>query len=326
MNSLTIWIIAQKGYQDALKNVLFLTLLLFLFSLVGISLMVSAFNFQAQVDQYNRAITQLQSMGQSGVILDKPQYFPLQMLRGTIEYLEIIGAIIGIILGYISIAKEKGNNTMQLILSRPISKLSLIGGKILGNTLLLFSILGLIGLFIVFAISGIGHVAFSQAELFKLFLGLLFSYLYLMVFFCLSTLLSLFFKSLPNALIVGFIIWLLIVLIIPQIGDTMDPDNQVPGGLFNSLHMDTHQQQQVMTNFKTYETWRNILEESSVEKHYERLTFATLGIKSIYNGKDLRSIFQDQWGNFLWLIGFYIGSIASAFYFSNNRKFLSKSN
>ncbi len=326
MNNLSpIFTIAKKEYTDSVRNVLFLTLLLFLFLLVGISLLVTAFNFQSQVAQYNAAIAQLHSTGQTGALLEKPQYNPLQMLRGTVEYLEIIGAIIGVILGYISIAKEKGNNTLRLLLSRPISKVEFIGGKIIGNSLLLLSLLGVILLFIFFAISGIGHVAFSSIELIKLFLAFSFSYFYLMFFFCLSVLLSLFFKNLPNALIFSFVIWLLIVLIIPQIGDTMDPDNQIPGGFFNSMHMTKTQQSQVIAKFKTYETLRNALEESSVEKHYERLTFATLGIKDIYNGKSLSVIFKDQWYNFLWILSFYAGSIILTFSLFSKKRILGKS-
>ncbi len=326
MNNLTALLtIAQKEYTDALKNVLFLALLSFLFLLVAISLLVTAFHFQSQVAQYNTAIAQLHIMGQTGAVLEKPQYYPLQMLRGTIEYLEIIGAIIGIILGYLSISKEKGNNTMQLLLSRPITKVAFIGGKIIGNSLLLLSILGLILLFIIFAISGIGHVVFSTTEFSKLFLAFLFSYVYLTFFFCISMLLSLFFKSLPNALIVSFVIWLLIVLIIPQIGDTMDPDNQIPGGFFNSMHMSKTQQDQVIAKFKTYEMFRNALEESSVEKHYERLTFATLGVKDIYNGKSLSVIFKDQWYNLVWVLSFYIGGIIMSFGLFSKKRILVKS-
>ncbi|MCL5798323.1 MAG: ABC transporter permease subunit [Patescibacteria group bacterium] len=324
MNNNPIFIIAKKEYTDAIKNVLFLTLLLFLFILVSISLLVTAFNFQSQVAQYNTAIAQLKSMGQTGAILEKPQYFPLQMLRGTIEYLEIIGAIIGIILGYICIAKEKGNNTMLLLLSRPVTKTSFIGGKILGNSLLILSLLGLILIFIISSISGIGHVFFSSIELLKLFLAFLFSYIYLMFFFCLSALLSIFFKNIPNALIVSFAIWLLIILIIPQIGDTMDPDNQIPGGFFNSMHMTKIQQNEVISKFRTYETFRNALEESSVEKHYERLVFATLGIKDIYNGKSLNVIFKDKWGDFIWISSYYVGSILLAFALFKNKRVLEK--
>ena len=324
MNNTAIWIIAKKEYSDAIKNVLFVTLVVFLLFLTAVSLLVAGFNFQSQVAQYNAAIAQLHALGQTGAVLEKPQYFPLQMLRGTIEYLEIIGAIIGIILGYISIAKEKGNNTLQLLLSRPVSKLSFIFGKILGNSLLLASLLGLIVIFIMIAITLIGHVVFSPLELVKLLLSFIFSYIYLMFFYSLSALLSLLFKNLPNALIVGFVIWLLIVLVVPQIGDTMDPDNQIPGGFFNSMHMTTSQQQSVIAKFKTYETLRNALEESSVEKHYERLAFATLGIKTMYNDKSLSIIFQDKWGDLVWITGYYVGSILLSFAVFNNKRILGK--
>jgi ABC-2 type transport system permease protein len=318
----TLITIAKKEYSDALKNILFLTLAAFLLGLVAISLFVAALNFQAQVAQYNQALDQIKQSGLTGAVLDAPQYYPLQMLRGTIEYLEIIGAIIGMILGYLAIAKEKGSHTTRLLLSRPLGKFSFVGGKILGNSLLLLSVLGLVYLFIFLSISGIGHVMFSRLEIIKLFLSLCFSFFYLMFFFCFAMLLALFFKALPHALIVAFTVWLVFVLIVPQIGDTMDPDNQVPGGFFNSMRMDQNQQKTVMTKFQNYENFRNVLEESSVEKHYERLVFATLGIKDMYNGKELPFIFKDKWGDFLWVWGFCILSIVFSFALFKNRRLL----
>ncbi len=325
MNKTAVWIIAKKEYRDALKNVLFIVLLAFLLFLTAVSLSVAGFDFQSQVGQYHNALAQLQALSQTGAVLEKPQYFPLQMLRGTIEYLEIIGAIIGLILGYVSIAKEKGNNTLQLLLTRPVSRWSFIMGKILGNSLLLLSMLGLIIIFIVVAITGIGQVMFTHLELVKLLLAFGFSYIYLLFFYCLATVLALVFRNLPNALIFGFVIWLLIVLIIPQIGDTMDPDNQIPGGFFNHMHMTTAQQRGVIAQFKTYETLRNVLEESSIEKHYERLTFAVLGIKNIYNDKGLSLIFQDKWGDLTWIGSYSLAGILLVYVAFNNKHILEKS-
>lgn len=301
-----LWTIAKKEFTDAWKESLFLTLLVFLLLLTVISLLVASFNFQAQVAEYTQALAQLTQMGLHGATLTKPEYFPLQMLRGTIEYLEIIGAIIGIILGYLSISKEKGNRTTELLFSRPVSNMAIIGGKLVGNSLLLLVILAFIALFVIGSISGLGHVTFGQLELIKLAYGIAFSYVYLMVFYSLSAILTIIIKNSPHALIISFVIWLLIVLVIPQIGDTMDPDNQVPGGFFASMHMTKPQEKQVVAKFKTYETLRNALEESSVEKHYERATFAVLGIKDMYNGKPLTYIFQDQWGNVAWISGYFL--------------------
>lgn len=319
-----IFTISGKEYTDAFKNILFIMLLIFLCFLVGVSLLVTAFHFNSEVSNYNAALAQLKQMGQTGAVLSKPEYYPLQMLRGTIEYLEIIGALIGIVLGYISIAKEKGNNTLQLLLTRPVSNFSIVSGKLLGNSFIVLSALVLVFMFILVSITGIGHVNFSLGEIVKLLLSFIFSYFYIMFFFLLSFILSLLFKNVQNGLVFGFIIWLLVVLIIPQIGDTMDPDNSIPGGLFASMKMTKPQQNTVMAKFKVYETLRNALEESSVEKHYERLTFGTLGIKDIYNGKSLSVIFKDQLYNLYWLLGYFFVAIVATFLSFNRKRIFEK--
>ncbi len=321
----TILTIAKKEYTDMTRNALFLTLSGFLLLLVGISIMIASLDFSAQVAQYTAALAQLTQAERLGAVLSAPQYYPLQMLRGTIEYLEIIGAIIAIVLGYLAISKEKGTNTSRLLLTRPVSQATFIGGKVLGNSALILSLLGIIFVFIIGAITGIGHVSFSGAELLKLAVTFLFTYLYLTFFFCFSMTLTLFSKDLPRALMLSFTLWLVFVLIIPQVGDTMDPDNQVPGGFFSSMHVTQDQQVQIIGQFKHYENLRNALEVSSIEKHYERLSFATLGIKTTYNDKELGFILQDKWIDLSLLVLFYFIGIALSYAFATNKRLMASS-
>jgi ABC-2 type transport system permease protein len=251
-----------------------------------------------------------------------PEFYPLTILRGVIDYLEIIGAIIGIILGYLSIAKEKGKKTLQLILSRPIKRSAIISGKIAGNSLLLLTVLLIVGIFIYFITWGLGKVMFLPAEFLKLLFTLFLSYLYMLFFYCLSSALSISIKSLPNALIIIFAIWLIFVLIIPQIGDTMDPDNQIPGGFFQSMHIAKLQEREILAKFSTYETTRNALEESSVTKHYERTSFALLGIKPEYNGKNFGLIFYDEWKNIVWQLGYLIAALIFQYAVLSKKNFI----
>ena len=299
-------VIAKKECTDAARNSLFLTLILFLLLLVGISILVASFAFQAQVSQYQSTLSQFSPAELKSIVLSPPAYYPLQMLRGTIEYLEIIGAVIGLVLGYLAIAKEKGTNTSRLLLTRPISRRAFVAGKILGASILLLVLILGIGVFTVIAVTGIGHVAFTMAELMKLGLVLVYSYAYLIFFYCFSAALALLVPNLPRALMLAFSLWLVFVLIIPQIGDTMDPDNQVPGGFFAHMHMTQTGQAAVISQFQGYENFRNALEVSSVEKHYERLVFATLGIKTIYNEKSLGVIMNDKWPDLLVLLVFFV--------------------
>ncbi len=298
--------VAKKEYTDALKNKVFLTFLLFLVGLTIISIFIGSLDFQSKVSIYQKAYQQLVQSGQSVSSLSKPQFYPLQLLRGTIEYLEIIGAVLAIALGYLSIAKEKGNNTLQLILTRPISRVSFFLGKLAGNALLLLSVSAIVFVSIYIIVTLIGGVQLTLSETLKILSSFFFSWIYLCVFFSLSATLALLFRSLPNALIVAFVIWILLVLIVPQIGDTMDTDNQVPGGFFNAIHIDNAYSKIILLQFSGYETARNALEEASITKHYERLAFAFLGIKDTYNGKSLSFIFQDKFNETLWLTSYFL--------------------
>lgn len=301
-NMFKILTIAKKEFTDALKNKVFLTFLLFLVGLTIISIFVGALDFQSKVSAYQNAYQQLIQGGQSAETLTKPEFYPLQLLRGSIEYLEIIGAVLAISLGYLSIAKERGNNTLRLIFTRPISKSSFMFGKLVGNALLLLFISIVVFFSIYIVITFVGGVQPSLSETLKICSSLLFTWIYLLIFFLISATLSLLFKSLPNALILGFVLWILFVLIIPQIGDTMDTDNQVPGGFFKAIHVDNPQSKIILQQFSGYETARNALEEASITKHYERLLFATLGIKDIYNGKSIPFILQDKLNESIWLL------------------------
>ncbi|GBE14784.1 ABC-2 family transporter protein [bacterium BMS3Abin14] len=298
-------IIALKDYRDSRKNRLFFVLLGFLLLLTITSIVLASFDFRNKLAEYNQALQVLKNLGKVPDT-STPQFFPLKMLRGVVDYLEIIGAILGIILGYLSIAKEKGKNTLQLLLSRPIGQYDIVSGKVLGNSALILSVLAVNALALYLILWFVGGVQFSTAELVKLGLVFVASYFYIMFFFCLTSILALKLKSLPNALIIGFTIWLAFVLIIPQIGDTMDPDNQIPGGFFKSMKMNHDQGKEILKKFKTYETVRNTIEETSITKHYERLSFALLGIKDYYNNKTLGFIFHDKWFDGVWVAGFFL--------------------
>jgi ABC-2 type transport system permease protein len=309
-----IFVIAKKEFYDSIKNNLFLVLVGFLLVLTITSIAVASFDFQNKVVEFNKAVTVLLNAGKSVDSIAVPQFFPLKMLRGVMDYLEIIGAIIGIILGYLSIAKEKGKNTLQLLLSRPLGKYDIVSGKILGNSFLIFFLLSILVVVIYFIMWAIGGAQLTSAEVLKLLLVFLASYVYIMFFFCLTSFLVLKFKSLPNALVVSFVIWLCFVLIVPQIGDTMDPDNQIPGGFFKSMSIAKSQEKEIMAKFHSYETARNAIEESSVTKHYERLSFALLGIKDQYNGNSIKDIFKDGWYDSVWVLIFFFSTIALEYF------------
>jgi ABC-2 type transport system permease protein len=298
--------IAKKEFKDALRNKVFVTFLIFLLGLTAISIYVGSVNYQVKVSLFETTYAQLIASGQPVDTLVKPEFFPLQLLRATIEYLEIIGAVLAISLGYLSIAKEKGNNTLPLIFTRPISRKKYYLGKMLGNIALIISISTILFLFTTLLLVFVGGVSLNGSELIKIILTILATIVYLFIFFSFSAWLTITTRFSSNALIFSFVIWLFFVLIIPQIGDTMDTDNQVPGGFFNAIHVNHDQSKIILQDFTLYEKLRNGAEETSITKHYERFTFAILGIKDIYNGKSLGFIFKDKLQDVGWLVAFLL--------------------
>jgi len=301
-------LIARKEYKDALRSKLFLVVLFLLVGLTATSILVSSLMFQAQQTQYQSAVQILAELGK--VPTEQPPHlFPLTLLRGFVDYLEIIGAILGILLGYYSVAKEKNQKTLQLILTRPVEPKDIVTGKSLGNAALLASVLLLVAGLVWLSIWSVTGTKLLWNEVAKLLIVLALSLAYIMVFYFLASFLSLRMKSLSQSLMVCFAIWLVIVLILPQIGDTMDPDNQVPGGFFKSMNFNKDQERQVLAQFSAYETTRNFIEEISVTKHYERMSFALFGIKPEFNDRSLSYILSVKWLDAVWVAAFLFAGI-----------------
>ena len=161
---------------------------------------------------------------------------------------------------------------------------------------------------LVFVVAGsaiplISGVALTLDDATRLFVVMSAAGLYAVAFFVLGFVAALWAKKLPNALLLAFTVWLSFVLIAPQIGDTLDPDNQVAGGVFKQLQIAKPQQIEILQSFSTYETIRNGIEVASPTKHFERLSFAVLGIKDTYAGQPLMPILAEKTSDLIWLFG-----------------------
>ena len=289
-----IRILVKKEISDAARSGIIVAVAGFLFLASIIALGVSAIALHADVVTYESAKALLLSLGKPIDALVAPTYFPLRLMRGFIEQIEIVGAVLGIVLGYRAAAIERGRNTLALVMTRPISQSVFLAGKLGGNSVLIAISLAVAFLAGLIAIIVIGGVTFTGEEYLKVFLSYLAAVFYTSSFFILGLVLALHVRRLPHALLYAFAIWLTFVLVAPQIGDTLDPDNQVSGGVFRKLHIAKPQEKEIMLSFASYETLRNGIEEASPAKHFERLTFALLGIKETYNGLPIPRILNER--------------------------------
>jgi len=272
-------VLARKEFTDAFRNRLFVVALLMLLALSLTAVALGAVAVHSRVLEYNQSVQVLKDLGRAD-IPPMPSMNPIAVSKAFINYLAMVGALLAMILGFTTIRKEREGGTLALILSRPIYRDQLLAGKIAGNAGLLLVLVTAVGVATALALAFVGGVPLTAVELAKLGLTMLMSWLYMLTFFLLAMLLTLWRPSGNQALLLTVIVWLVFAFILPQIGDTMDLDNQLPGGFFATLGMDKAGETAALQQFKWYEKVRDGVEELSPTKHYERISFALLGIKT----------------------------------------------
>lgn len=291
--------LAQHEYRSAVRNRVLGLLLVSMVLIAAGSITIASYDFRAQLADYNDYVRQAKAAGAQ--LIAPPQLFPMQLLRGVIEYVQIIGAVFAIGLGYLSIGRERTGNTLRLILTRPVRVRQLFLGRLLGAGAVIATVLAVTATVSVVLIGLVGGQWLTLGELGRVALVFAVAIVYMLLFYALGSFLSSRSKTLVNGLVASLVVWLAVVLVIPQIGDTMDPDNQVPGGLFTALQVKKPDELKVLAKFSTYERIRTTLEETSLTKHYERFTFAATGIKDKYNGLPLSVIATDKRNDIAWL-------------------------
>jgi len=292
--------IAKKEIKDALRNKLFLIILCLLLVLTVVSIILGSFQIRAALDTYNQSIDFLKSLGKTE-LPPMPNLNPISASKGFVNYVGMVGALLAIVLGNAAITKERKQNTLRLILSRGVFRDTFMNGKLLGNLAILGGITILTGIITFASVLVIGGVPLSGDEVVRMCLFFLMSFLYMTFFMILSMGITSISAKGSRALLLTIIVWLTLSFIFPQIGDTMDMDNQLPGGFFAQMGMTKDQEQQVLSQFKFYETLRDGIEEMSPTKHYERVSFALLNVKPGFESNTPWQVVGLKWINLLGL-------------------------
>lgn len=304
MTNARLLALAGHDYRAAVRNRVLAALLLTLLVVTTASVIVAAFDYQTQLEEYERYRAAAAAAGIERVA--PLPLRPLQLLRSVVEYLEIVGAVLAIALGYLTVARERGNRTLRLLRTRPVSASELAFGPALGAIGLIATLVVVTATIGVVSIGLWGHDWIGATQMVRVVLWCIASIVYMGVFYCLGAALTASSRVLANGLVAALVVWLVVVLIIPQIGDTMDPDNQLPGGLFSALNLDKPHETRVLAKFGTYERIRNDIEELSFAKHYERFAFAILDVKDKYRGMSIGQLARETRGDIAWMLAYSV--------------------
>ncbi len=293
--------IAAKDIRDALRDRFVLIVTAFLALAALTALITGAIALRTDLATYDAAKASLLALGKKANAIAAPELYPLRLLRGAVEQIEIIGAVIAILIGYRAASSERGRQTLALMMTRPLHSWQFVAGKACAGIALLAAGLGVVLIVLAVTLHFASGVGLTANDLGRIAIVWGVAVAYTTCFFLLAFGLALHMRRPVHALLLAFAIWLTLVLIAPQIGDTLDPDNQVAGGVFKQLHIAKPDQISIMQGYATFETIRDGIEQASITKHFERFSFAVLGIKATYAGQPLGPIIVEKTADLIWI-------------------------
>ncbi|MEO6570937.1 MAG: ABC transporter permease subunit, partial [Ilumatobacteraceae bacterium] len=272
--------LARHEIRAATRSRVLVVLLAILTTVTTVSVLIAAIDYRSQVADYQ---TYVASATAGGVQRIAPSPLrPLSLLRTPIEYLAIVGSVIAITLGYLSVARERTNRTLTLLRSRPVTAGEHALGSLLGMVAIITVLVTATTAVGVITTGFIGNDWINANQSFTLLLATIGAVLYMTVFACVGAVATARCRTPAVGLMIALGVWLIVVLILPQLGDTLDSDNQIPGGLFKALGMTRDDETTILAHFQVFETTRIGIEEASFEKHYERFAFAMTDVLDKY--------------------------------------------
>ena len=167
-----------------------------------------------------------ESPDMSEIIIDQGPVFILMMIAGFISF---IGPIIAVILGFDTIVKERLQNSLYLLLCRPVGRRAIALGKFFGNSAALalpIFLVNTLAVVIILFISEKG-IEFVQAAGF-----IVLTIVFLAIYLSLAQLISTVSKSTTTAILSGIGIWFMFWLLLPIISAVAGSDNQLLSNAF----------------------------------------------------------------------------------------------
>jgi ABC-2 type transport system permease protein len=214
-----IWTIAKKESKTALKDNVFVLIVILFLVLSILSVYIGSSTKGALIKVYTNIVAVLKTQGATE-FPPAPQIFPLAILQNLITYVSIVGAVLSIFLGFDTFSGEKENGTMKLILTRPLYRDQLVSGKLLGGALviaLLLSVTLIINLVLFTFVSGIPR---GQAGISRLSAFIVLAFLYMMSFYVAAVFTSIKTNDRAFGFMIMLIVWVGTSFVIPQLAES----------------------------------------------------------------------------------------------------------
>jgi ABC-type transport system involved in multi-copper enzyme maturation permease subunit len=147
----------------------------------------------------------------------------LALLNNMIIYVPLIGALMAIVIGHMSVMDDRQAGVTRILFSRPVRRSSYFWGKVGGSALALAAIMAACLVLSAVAVALINRDVPTASELLRLALFYTLSGLYLLVFVLIGAVAALLSRSQSMALFAAVAVWVLITFATPEFTSGLRP-------------------------------------------------------------------------------------------------------
>jgi ABC-type transport system involved in multi-copper enzyme maturation permease subunit len=147
----------------------------------------------------------------------------LALLNNMIIYVPLIGALLAVVIGHLSVMDDRHAGVTGVIFSRPVRRSSYFWGKLAGSALVVAAIMAACLVLSVVAVALINRGLPTATELLRLVLFYVLSGVYLLLFVLIGAVAALLLRSQSTALLAAIAVWVLVTFAAPQFTSGLRP-------------------------------------------------------------------------------------------------------
>lgn len=216
-------VIARQHLRSLARRQTFVLMLGVLLLMTALSGFIGWSSHATILRVYDETVRTLQAAGKPAPPNPFTAQPRLSLLNNMIIYVPLIGALLAIVIGHLSITDDRLAGVTRVIFSRPVARGSYFWGKLAGSALALAVIMTACLILSAIAIALINNGLPSASEFLRLALFYALAGIYLMLFVLIGMVTALLLRSQSMALFAAIAIWVLITFAAPQFTSGLRP-------------------------------------------------------------------------------------------------------
>jgi ABC-type transport system involved in multi-copper enzyme maturation permease subunit len=216
-------VIARQHIRSLSRSHTFVLMLGVLLLMTAVSGLIGWSSHATIIRVYDETVRTLAAAGKSAPpnpFASKPR---LSLLDNMIIYVPLIGALMAIVIGHMSVTADRQAGVTRVIFSRPVQRSSYFWGKVAGSAFAGTVIMAACLLLSVLSLTLINGGLPTASELLRLTLFYALSGLYLLLFVLVGMVAALLTRSQSMALFAAVAVWVLVTFATPQFTSGLRP-------------------------------------------------------------------------------------------------------